>query len=181
MIGSSIAKRYARALFDIAAEDNLYEKYHQELIDFVSLLEGNKDLKEFLFNPIVDQDAKKAVVGTVIGKMDLSKVSANFFRLLVDKQRIGILGEIEVCYRQFMDDALKMVRVRIETAYPLSEGQMDKMKTGLAAATGKTVEMDVAVEESLLGGIVVRIGDTCYDGSIKTQLNNISKLLGEEI
>lgn len=181
MIGSSIAKRYARALFDIAAEENRYEKYHQELSEFVSILEGNKELKDFLFNPIVDQDAKKTVVGTILGKMDLSPVSANFLKLLVDKRRIDILGDIEACYRKFMDDALSKVRVQVETAYPLSAEQAGRIEEGLAAMTGKQVEMAVALEPSLLGGIVVRIGDTCYDGSIKTQLKNISKLLGEEI
>jgi F-type H+-transporting ATPase subunit delta len=99
----------------------------------------------------------------------------------VDKHRIDILGEIEACYRNFMDDALKKVRVRVETAYPLSSEQTGRIEAGLAAMTGKKVEMAVTLDPSLLGGIVVRIGDTCYDGSIKTQLNNISKLLGEEI
>jgi len=113
--------------------------------------------------------------------MDLSPVSANFLKLLVDKRRIDILGDIEACYRKFMDDALSKVRVQVETAYPLSAEQAGRIEEGLAAMTGKQVEMAVALEPSLLGGIVVRIGDTCYDGSIKTQLKNISKLLGEEI
>jgi F-type H+-transporting ATPase subunit delta len=181
LIGSDIAKRYAKAFFEIAAEEGLYEKYYEELKSFSALLKESESLKEFLANPIFDQTDKRSVVATLIERIKLSQITTNFLNLLVDKRRIGILPEIEDCYRILMDSALKKVRVSVKSAFPLSSELKDKLQKKLEELTGKEVEMSLAEDASLLGGIIVRVGDTLYDGSIKTQLNNISNLLGEEI
>ena len=181
MIISNIAKRYARAFFGIAREDGLYEKYYLELTLFSSIIKESKDLKELLLNPVFGQDEKKAVVDSLLKKTDISNVTANFLRLLVDKRRIGILPDIESCYRKFMDDALKKIRVDVKTAFPLSAELSEKLQKRMEDLTGRKVEMAVSEDASLLGGIVVGVGDTLYDGSIKTQLYNVRNLLGEEI
>ena len=181
MIGSGIAKRYAKAFFNIAGEGDNYEKYYSELKSFSSVLEGNESLKEFLANPIFDQGDKKAVVEEVLKRFDMSDMTANFLNLLVDKKRIDILPDIEACYRELIDDTLKKVRADIKTAFPLSTKLSDGIKNKLEELTGKTVDVAIEDDSTLLGGVVVKIGDTVYDGSIKTQLNNIRNLLGEEI
>ncbi|MCX5844987.1 MAG: F0F1 ATP synthase subunit delta [Deltaproteobacteria bacterium] len=181
MIISNIAKRYARAFFGIAREDGLYEKYYLELTLFSSIIKESKDLKELLLNPVFGQDEKRAVVDSLLKKTDISNVTANFLRLLVDKRRIGILPDIESCYRKFMDDALKKIRVDVKTAFPLSAELSEKLQKRMEDLTGRKVEMAVSEDASLLGGIVVGVGDTLYDGSIKTQLHNVRNLLGEEI
>lgn len=181
MIGSTIAKRYARAFFEIAEEEKQLEKYYNELNGFSSIIAGNEDLRGFLANPIFDQSEKKAVVTSILQKTDISGITANFLKLLADKQRIVILNDIVEAYRELMDTALKTVRVSVNTAFPLSSELLKKLQDGLEAQTGKQVQMTVMEDQSLLGGIVVRVGDTLYDNSIKTQLNNISNLLGEEV
>ncbi len=181
MISSNIAKRYARAFFEIAREDGLYEKYYLELTLFSSIVKENKDLKDLLLNPVFDQAEKRAVVDSLLKKVDISNITANFLRLLVDKRRIGILPEIESCYRKLMDDALRKIRVDVKTAFPLSVELSGKIQKRMEEITGRKVEMAVSEDASLLGGIVVGVGDTLYDGSIKTQLHNIRNLLGEEI
>ncbi len=182
MSGSStIAKRYARAFFDIAAEENRYEEYYGELLKFSSIVEKSDDLKDFLDNPIFDHDDKKAVVKTILDKISLSGIAANFLNLLADKQRINALPEIVQCYREMMDEALKKVRVQVKTAFPLSVELSDGLAESLERLTGKQVEMTIEEDPSLLGGVVVKVGDTLYDGSIKSQLNNIRNLLGEEV
>jgi F-type H+-transporting ATPase subunit delta len=80
-----------------------------------------------------------------------------------------------------MDNALKKVRVTVKTAFPLTGELSDRLQKGLEGLTGREVEMTVLEDPSLLGGIVVRVGDKLYDGSIRTQLNNIRNLLGEEL
>jgi len=177
---STIAKRYARAFFDIAAEENRYEEYYGELLKFSSIVEESGDLKDFLDNPIFDNDDKKAVVKTVLDKISLSGIAANFLNLLADKQRINALPEIVQCYREMMDEALKKVRVQVKTAFPLSVELSDGLAKSLENLTGKQVEMTIEEDPSLLGGVVVKVGDTLYDGSIKSQLNKIRNLLGEE-
>jgi F-type H+-transporting ATPase subunit delta len=178
---SNIAKRYARAFFEIAGAEKRYEEYYHELGRFLAVLAENKSLGEFLSNPIFAQPDKKAVVESVLEKLDVSELTANFLKLLVDKRRIGILSEIEACYRELMDGALRKVRVTVKTAFPLSSDLSGRLQKGLEGLTGKEVEMTVLEEPSLLGGIVVRVGDKLYDGSIRAQLNSIRNLLGEEL
>jgi F-type H+-transporting ATPase subunit delta len=181
LISSNIAKRYARAFFGIAREDGLYEKYYHELSLFSSIVNESNNLKELLINPVFDQAEKRAVVDALLQKIDISNVTANFLKLLVDKRRIGILPDIESCYRKLMDDALRKIRVDVRTAFPLSAELSEKLQKRMEEFTGKKVEIAILEDASLLGGIVVGVGDTLYDGSIKTQLHNIRNLLGEEI
>ncbi len=181
MIGSTIAKRYARAFYEIAAEESQLEKYYKELNSFSAIINDNKDLKDFLANPVFDQNEKKSVVESILEKTDISRITANFLKLLTDKQRIVVLSDIVDCYRELMDEALKTVRASVKTAFPLSTELIQKLQQGLETQTQKKVEMTVIEEPSLLGGVVVRVGDTVYDNSIRTQLNNIKNLLGEEM
>jgi F-type H+-transporting ATPase subunit delta len=176
---SNISKRYARAFFEIANEEKQIESYFNELNQFASVISGNKSLNDFLANPIFDQVSKKGVVDNIIAKMKLSKMSVSFLRLLVDKKRIDILEDIVTCYRQFMDEALKKVRVNVKTAFPLSDEMRSFISANLEKTLGKKVEMTVEEDSTLLGGVVIGVGDTLYDGSIKNQLNNMRNLLGE--
>jgi F-type H+-transporting ATPase subunit delta len=180
LIGSNIAKRYARAFFAIAAEEKLYEQFSRELGSFSAVLKENKNLSEFLANPVFDQPDKKAVLEAVLEKIRISPMTANFLKLLVDKRRIGILSDIEGSYRELMDDALKKVRVSVTTAFPLTGELSARLRAKLEELTGREVELSVLEDQTLLGGIVVRVGDTLYDGSIRTQLNTMRNLLGEE-
>jgi F-type H+-transporting ATPase subunit delta len=180
LISSDLAKRYARAFFDIAVEEGKIEDYGRELAAFASLIVQNKALQEFLANPIFELKSKKNVIEELLGRTRISGRTANFLRLLVDKQRVNLLGEVENAYREFMDKSLKKVRVTVKTPYPLNSELEGALKQRVAEMTGKEVEMTVEDDASLIGGLIVRVGDTMYDGSIKTQLGNMRKLLGEE-
>jgi F-type H+-transporting ATPase subunit delta len=99
--------------------------------------------------------------------------------LLIDKNRIDVLPDIETCYRLLMDETLQKVRVTVKTAFPLSSQMQDYIMANLKKMTGRSVEVTVEDDQGLLGGIVIGVGDTLYDGSIKNQLNNMRNLLGE--
>ncbi len=176
---SNISKRYARAFFEIAGEEKKLEQYYNELSQFSSIVAENKDLGGFLANPIFDEEAKKKVLEKIIGKLSLSKMTINFLNLLIDKKRIDVLPDIETCYRQLMDETLRKVRVTLKTAFPLSGEMQDYITSNLKKMTGQAVEVTVESDKSLLGGILIGVGDTLYDGSIKNQLNNMRNLLGE--
>lgn len=180
MIARSVAKRYARAFFDIAGEENRYVPYHEELRWLTSLMDGDRRLRDFLENPLFDQADKRAVVETLLKKASLPPMTENFVRLLVDKRRIGLLPDIVAWYETFMDEALRQVRVQVQTAFPLSPELATRLRQRLEEATGKRVDMTVTEDRALLGGLVVRVGDTLYDGSVRTQLVKIRNLLGEE-
>ena len=160
MIGSSsIAKRYARAFFEIAEEEKQFDKYYHELISFSEIVDGNENMKEFLANPIFDQHDKRDVVNAVLIKIGMTGVTANFLRLLADKRRIEILADIVVCYRELMDSALKKQRVQVKTAFPLSNELSERLKKGMEGLTGKQIELTIEQDVSLLAGVVVRVGD----------------------
>ncbi len=176
---SNISKRYARAFFDIAGEEKKLEQYYNELHQFSSVIAQNKDLGGFLANPIFEQESKKKVLEKIIGKLSLSPMTINFLKLLIDKKRIDVLPDIETCYRQLMDETLQKVRVTVKTAFPLSGEMQSYITSSLKKMTGRSVEVTVEDDKNLLGGIVIGVGDTLYDGSIKNQLNNMRNLLGE--
>lgn len=181
MIGSEIAKRYSRAFLAIAGEDAKYEEYYNELKSFSLLFDQNENLKDFMDNPVFAQSEKIAVLDKILMKVAVSPVTANFLKLLIQKKRIGVLPEIEDCYQQYMDTALNKVRVKVRSAYKLSDDLSEQIQVRMEELTGKKVEMETEKDSLLLGGIVVKVGDTLYDGSIRAQLNNIRELLREEI
>ncbi len=181
MIGTDIAKRYARALFDIAREENTIEAIYDELKGFSSLLAQSADLAEFFANPVFDSSDKAAVMKDILEKVKMSSTTSNFLKLLVDKRRIDALGQIEECYRKYMDDVLNNVRVDVKTAFPLSNKLSARIKEQMEGMTGKNVEMVVDEDPSLLGGVVIGVGDTLYDGSVRAQLNSIRELIKEDM
>ena len=181
MKSSNVARRYARAFFDVAGEEKRYEGYYHELHRFTAVVAENSDLKDFFANPMFDKADKKDVLNKILQKLDLSRTTANFIRLLIDKQRISGIEDIEENYRKLMDQALGIARVQVKTAFPLNPEMSASIKQALESLTGNKVEMQVEEDPTLLGGIVVRVGDRLYDGSIRIQLDNMRKLLGEEI
>ncbi len=181
MISSNVAKRYARAFFDVAGEEKKYEEYYRELQRFTCLMNENSNLRDFFINPVFDREAKKNVLNEIIRKLGFSLPTANFIRLLVDKRRIADIQGIEENYRKLMDETVGIARVQVMTAFPLQSELSARLRKALESMTGKKVDMQVEDDRSLLGGIVVRIGDKVYDGSLKVQLDNMMKLLEEEM
>jgi len=181
LIGSDIAKRYAKALFEIAREEGTIEVIYGELKEFSALLAQSADLAEFFANPVFDSSDKAAVMGNILEKIKMSGTTSNFLKLLVDKRRIDALKQIETCYRKYMDEVLNNVRVDVKTAFPLSENLFARIKEQMEGMTGKNVEMIVEEDPSLLGGIVIGVGDTLYDGSVRAQLDSIRELIKEDM
>ncbi len=181
MINRNIARRYAKALFKVAAEENIYRECYGELAAFSDIIKSDGNLLGFLANPIFSLSDKKTVMESLIQKRGISNLSANFLKLLVDKRRIVLLPDIMDCFRDIMDTELGTVRVTVKTAFRLSPELSENLQKGLETLTKGKVKMTVLDEPELLGGIVVRIGNTYYDGSVRAQLNDIQNLLGEEI
>ncbi len=148
--------------------------------EMTGLIDGASGLREFFINPVFEKAEKKAVMEEVLKKTTISATMQNFFKLLVDKGRIGGLADIAECYEDLMFSTLKRTRVSVKTAFPLSQELSEKIQSMLEKLTGKNVEMTVEEDPSLVAGVVVKIGDKVYDGSIKSQLNSIRQLLREE-
>ncbi|MFZ3115709.1 MAG: ATP synthase F1 subunit delta [Syntrophales bacterium] len=178
---SNVTRRYAQAFFDVAGEAKRYEDCYRELELFTSVMKENHNLHELLINPVFDKDDKLKVMDMVLRRLDLSLLTANFIRLLVSKRRISGIVDILEDYRKLMDEAIGIARVQVKTAFALTVELASDLQRKIESLTGKIVEMQIEEDRTLLGGVVVRIGDKLYDGSVKVQLNNMMRLLGEEI
>lgn len=177
MSTNAIARRYARALIRLASEQGTVEQYYDELKAFSEALESNPRMEEIFAAPGYGIEAKRAIVKNLIAPLNISKTIADFLLLLLDKKRMDALPWITAEYRSFADEAAGIVRSSVTSALPLSETQVQGIRRALEKATGKKIIMTVAEDPALIGGVVTRIGDKVFDGSIRTQLAKIQDIL----
>ena len=175
MIGSKVAKRYAKALFGLGQEDGQYEKYGHDLSEFVTFCEQNDEFRQVIANPIFPVDDRKKILDIVLEKSDFSGIVKSFLRLLLDKNRIGVIEAITVHYRVLTDEVSDIARAEITTARPLKAESLERLEKALEALTSKQIKSEVKEDRDLVGGIVVRIGDMVFDGSIKAQLEGLKE------
>lgn len=174
-----IAKRYARALIQIGREDGQYEQYEQQLKAFEVVLQQSEELRAVMENPIYNKDQKKAIFDALKDNLELSPLVINFIALLIDKRRLGYFSEIVRCYDQLADELAGRIRARVLSAVPLSEPSVTEIQEKLAALTGKEVLITAEQDPELIGGVVTQVGDLVYDGSIRTQLDNMKERLAK--
>jgi F-type H+-transporting ATPase subunit delta len=179
VINRKIARRYAKALMNIGKEDGKYDRYCEELDAFTAIFQGDKQLREVLRNPTFNIPRRQAIIEEIGKRLGLSPVTINFLRLLVDKDRIIYLPDVAVVFRELVDEAAGRARVKLTTAQDLSPKKIEELTKGLQALVGKQVIMEVEIDASLIGGVMARIGDTVYDGSVKTQLAQLKEILAK--
>jgi F-type H+-transporting ATPase subunit delta len=177
LITNAIARRYAKALVQLAAEEQRVELIHGELTRLETLLAAHSDLRSVLINPAYGSDQKRAIMQDLLLRMEITGTVANFLLLLLDRGRIGFLSAIIGSYGAYADEISGVVRPTLYTAIPLEADKIQGIKDALTTATGKKVVLSVEVDPRLIGGVVTKIGDMVYDGSIRTQLNRIESIL----
>ncbi len=177
MITNAIARRYAKALVQLAAEEQRVEPIHGELTRIETLLTEHSTLRSVLINPAYGINEKRGIMQDVMARIDVTGTVANFLLLLLDRGRIGFLSAIIASYGAYADEISGVIRPTLYTAIPLEADKVQGIKEALTTATGKKVILSVEVDPTLIGGVVTKIGDMVYDGSIKTQLNRIESIL----
>lgn len=179
MISKTVAKRYVHALYELAGEKNALEQVGQELAAVRDLLEKEAELRDVLQNPALDPQRKVEIFDELVGDQ-LNVLTHNFVRLLIRKSRIDHIELMTGEYAAMERTRKGVLEVEITTARELDKGIRDELESSLSGTLGKSIEMKTAVEPSLIGGMVARIGDTVYDGSVEHQLARIQQRLGEE-
>jgi F-type H+-transporting ATPase subunit delta len=177
LIGSRISKRYAKALLSLGQEDGNYEVYGKNLQDFSSFCSANQQFLGVISNQIFSVEERKRVLDAVLEKSDFSVVVKNFLRLLLDKNRIGAIEAITEYYTRFTDEISGITRASIVTARPLKSEAQARLEGILSGLTSKKVKIEVEEDTSLIGGIIVRLGDLVLDGSVKAQLLGLKESL----
>ncbi len=173
---SRIARRYARALFQAALRAEAVEAVDQALQNLMATLQDQPALKHLMLNPLMPRERKQQLVRQVLGR-NTHPLVASLLDVLVDKRREGLVSEIRQEFERLRDDHLGVVRVQARTAYPLDSQQEQALIRSLQQRTGRRVMLEVQVDPSLIGGVVVRIGDTILDGSVHGQLDRLRHYL----
>ena len=172
MIGKGVARRYATALFKVGIEDGQVEKYGKKIKIFADFLESDQEIKLYLVTPLYEKTQRQQVLETLLEKLNLSEVVRRFIMLLFEKKRLIFLKDICEYYGALLDEYKGICRAEVITAVALDKEDINKIKERLKEITGKKeVVLEIKEDPSLIGGIITKIGDVIYDGSIKTQLN----------
>lgn len=177
MSASAIAKRYAKALVDLGAGEGAVDRFQTALTGVEAAFRANPELVAVLANPAFGVDAKREILKDVILKLDVPATVANFLLLLQERNRLAVLGQIALAFGALADERSGIVRAKVTAAMALSDAQAEGIRKALAEKTGKQVQVTLAVDQSLIGGVVTQVGDKVYDGSVKTQLARIEDTL----
>ncbi len=180
MANVSIARRYARALIDVAAEGNKLDRFGEQLQSFVSALQQSRELNDVMVNPAYGRTERLAIVDAVaklLGGTDAEVT--NFLHLLVDRNRIIFLPDIARLFRDLADARAGRVRGKVVTAVPLPPESLQKIANALHSVTDLAVVLEAKVDPNILGGVSAQVGSVLYDGSLRTQLEEMRRNLAK--
>ena len=176
MLSLQLAIKYSRAMFLLAQEEGKLVEYGQELQSLAEGLESAPELKAFLESPMIPRQAKQEAAEKIFAG-ELSPMVMNFLRLLLDKQRVSIFGEIVRQYENFANEAQGILVADVTTARDLSDSLGERLMAKLGEVTGKKIKLRKHLDEKLLGGAVVRMGDRLIDGSLKSRMKALEAQL----
>ena len=175
MLNLQLARKYSRAIFELAQDEGKLVPYGEELAAVLKDMNSVPGIWGYFSNPELSRADKKALVKKMFDG-ELSEDVYHFLLLLVDKRRMALLPAIVEQYEAFSNEARHIVVADVTTARPLSAAQQDKLEDKLEVVTGKTVKVRLHEDPKIIGGVIVRIGDKCIDGSVTGKL---SALAGE--
>lgn len=178
MFSTEIAEPYAQALMSLAQSNHTTDRLGDEIRDLLNLLDDSPELQGFIANPIFQEEDKKPILRRILGE-DASPYLVNFLMLLVDKNRIIFLQEIGEQYLALLRKLNNTVLAKVTSATELNEEQRQAVSEKVKALTGaQGVELKLAVDPDLIGGVTIEVGSQAFDASIRGQLRRIGYSLG---
>jgi F-type H+-transporting ATPase subunit delta len=180
---AAVASRYARALVDVVlAPASRVEpsRILSDLRSFQELLAASPELTSALESPAVKRPRKRGVIDRLAKQLDFAPVARNFLLVLVDHRRLPELGGVLAAFEKIVDERLGRLQVDVASASALQPLQQQALAQRIQTITGKNVRLNVTVDGDLMGGIVLRLGSTVYDGSVRGQLDSLARQLAAE-
>ena len=173
-----VARRYAQALYQEAAAANATDQVDADVQILGETMKGSPELARLFASPVVSREKKEAVLKRLF-EGRVGELTTRFIGLLVSKQREALVPAVVQAYNALRDEREGVVEAEVRSAQPLSADEADRIKAGLEARTGQTVRMHIKIQPDLIGGLVVRVGDTVYDRSVRHQLDTLREQLNE--
>jgi len=179
-IVSGVGGRYAVALYELAKEQGLTDQVAKDLENFAALCEESKDLKRFVTAPVYSAEEQLKALNEILARAGISGISANFVKLVAIKRRLMHIADIIADFHKLDDQDKGRVRADVTAAAPLKDAHVEALKSTLAEITGgKSVALNLKVDPSLIGGLIVQLGSRMIDASLKTKLNSLRTRLKE--
>lgn len=174
MIEGSLARRYCRALFELAKEAGQEEAVGMEIEQFNTAY-NSSELHQVLSNPAFGVDVRKKILSQVMQAQQFSSLTVRFLSLLLDRDRLSHLAGIVSCYRRLLDQSKGRVAAKVISASALDASMVERVRAQLRGISGKEVVLQQEVDPGLLGGLLVELEGKVYDGSVRTQLEKMKQ------
>ncbi|MBF2077278.1 MAG: F0F1 ATP synthase subunit delta [Synechococcales cyanobacterium T60_A2020_003] len=177
LVAAEVYEPYAQALMSLAQDNDLVDQFGHEVNQLLELLSESQEFKQFLSNPLIKPEAKKAVIQQVVGDQ-ANPYILNFLMLLVDRRRIGFLEGICKQYQTLLRQLKRILLAEVTSATALTDEQRESVRQKIVDMSGgQQVELDVHVDPDLIGGVIIKVGSQVFDASIRGQLRRISLAL----
>ncbi|HWL30778.1 MAG TPA: F0F1 ATP synthase subunit delta [Xanthobacteraceae bacterium] len=176
---SGVSGRYATALFELARDNKSIDAVKADLGRFSAMLAESPDLERLVRSPVFTSDMQSKALDAVLVKAGISGISANFLKVLTANRRLFVVADVIRAFNALVANYRGEAVADVTVAEPLSDKNLDALKSALKSVTGKDVTLNVTVDPSIIGGLVVKLGSRMVDSSLRTKLNSIKHAMKE--
>ncbi|MXQ08498.1 F0F1 ATP synthase subunit delta [Alphaproteobacteria bacterium GH1-50] len=176
---TGVASRYAMAVFELAKENGEIDALERDIAALDGAIADSADFRDLIHSPIYSRDQQSAAVAALADKMGLTATVANTLKLMASKRRLFVLPHLLMVLKDVIAEEKGIVTAEVRTARPLSDEQAANLEATLKDAVGKDVTMQISVDESLIGGLIVKVGSKMIDTSIKSKLAALQNTMKE--
>lgn len=177
MSAGSLSRRYAKALFEIGLEDGSYARIGKDVASLAKAIKDSKELRDVLESPTVPREDREKIVLAILQRIGGTQTTINFCKLLLDRERMNQVPGISRELSAMIDEHEGQLTAQVTSAQALSDSQKAELKTALEKLSGKKIQIESKEDPALLGGVVAKVGDLVYDGSLRTQLRELRRSL----
>lgn len=174
---SAVGRRYAKAILELAIEGDQLDKVEEDLTALRDAWGGSEDLRDAFENPAVGAEQRRGILDQLAQRMGLAPTVHNALRLLSDRRRLRHLPEVVEAFQQLAEKRAGKVRAEVATASAMPESYFQELQKALESVTGKKVALVKKEDPTLIGGVVTRVGDKVFDGSLRARLNELEEEL----
>ena len=176
-IQASLAGRYALALFELARDGKALDSVAESLATLKAALGESKDLKALTQSPLIGRDAAAKAIAAVAASLQLDPLAAKTLGVLAHNRRLGQLPNVIRAFETLLSAHRGETRAEVTSAFPLTETQQTALGKQLKARTGRDMALDLVIDPTIMGGLIVRMGSQMIDGSLRTRLNSLAQAM----